>query len=601
MQRSKQRHRDRLVTHEIHRLFWRANFRDKKNLFITYAGRIPAYAALNTLMPLAGAYGVQAILQRHFDKVGHYALLVIGLGIAYTVFTIIAEFAINKNALQGCKYIQQTVFANFLAKDYDFYANTYFGALGSKATGLREAYNNYAVLVTLSLPKQVTIVVTSILIIASQSLLLAGITLIAMIAVLGFTIASSTWRLRFRREVSEVSSVVSGNIGDALTHGATIKSFASESYEEARLEKTMQVWGKAQYKAWISAFPADTGRMLLASVATAILLLVSAHLYQQGTISITIVVLIQLYVIKLVASTLDIAEIIKRYEEIMGSAYEPVKTMLIQGFVNDKPDAQKITRKSQYSLIFSDASFRYDEAGEDRYAVRKLSLSIRPGEKIGFVGYSGSGKTTLTKLILRFMDVSSGSITLDGIDIRDLKQADLRSIISYVPQEPLLFHRSIGENIAYAKPNVSQKTIQEVARLAYVDEFVDELPNGYDTFVGERGVKLSGGQRQRVAIARALLKDAPILVLDEATSALDSESEKYIQEALFHLMEHRTAIVIAHRLSTIQRMDRIAVMDKGKIVQLGTHKELLNDKAGIYAKLWAHQSGGYIVAETTSK
>lgn len=191
------------------------------------------------------------------------------------------------------------------------------------------------------------------------------------------------------------------------------------------------------------------------------------------------------------------------------------------------------------------------------------------------------------------MDVTDGSIHVAGVDIRDLAQHDLRGRIAYVPQEPLLFHRSIGENIAYGKPGAPVKAVEAAGKAAYVNEFVKEMRGGYDTIVGEKGIKLSGGQRQRVAIARALLKDAPILILDEATSALDSRSEQYVQKALWKLMKGRTAIVIAHRLSTIQRMDRIVVMDKGKIVDIGTHEELLA-RGGIYAKLWTHQSGGYI-------
>jgi ATP-binding cassette subfamily B protein len=216
---------------------------------------------------------------------------------------------------------------------------------------------------------------------------------------------------------------------------------------------------------------------------------------------------------------------------------------------------------------------------------------------VGLVGYSGSGKTTLTKLLLRFIDVTSGKIVINGVNIRDIRQSALRDVIAYVPQEPLLFHRSIGENISYGKPNASQKELLRAAKTANVDEFVKQLPSDYETLVGERGIRLSGGQRQRVAIARAVLKSSPILVLDEATSALDSESEKYIQTALWKLMEGRTALVIAHRLSTIRRMDRIVVMNKGQIVQEGTHKQLLKDKNGIYAKLWSHQSDGYIIQD----
>jgi ATP-binding cassette subfamily B protein len=271
-----------------------------------------------------------------------------------------------------------------------------------------------------------------------------------------------------------------------------------------------------------------------------------------------------------------------------------MKTMRIKPAVVDIPHPKRLPRSAKFNIALRNVTYRYNDTAKNTNAVKNFSLEISQGEKVGLVGYSGSGKTTLTKLLLRFMDVSDGSITIDGIDIRQLSQHQLRTKIAYVPQEPLLFHRSISENIAYGKPSANNAAIRAVGKKAYVDEFIKDLPKGYDTLVGERGVKLSGGQRQRVAIARALLKDAPILVLDEATSSLDSKSEQYIQKALFKLMENRTALVIAHRLSTIQKMDKIAVMNKGKIVELGTHESLLKNSDGIYAKLWAHQSGGYI-------
>jgi ATP-binding cassette subfamily B protein len=237
--------------------------------------------------------------------------------------------------------------------------------------------------------------------------------------------------------------------------------------------------------------------------------------------------------------------------------------------------------------------FTHPDSGKDDSLFSKLNLHIKAGEKIGLVGHSGSGKTTLTKLLLRFNDIDSGEILIDGQNVAAITQEDLRRHVAYIPQEPLLFHRSIRENIAYGKPEASDEEIEEAAKKAYATEFIDKLPAGYNTLVGERGVKLSGGQRQRIVIARAILKDAPILVLDEATSALDSESEKYIQAALMELMKKRTAIVIAHRLSTIQKMDRIIVLDHGTIVEEGSHKDLIKQN-GTYAKLWAHQSGGFI-------
>jgi ATP-binding cassette subfamily B protein len=248
-------------------------------------------------------------------------------------------------------------------------------------------------------------------------------------------------------------------------------------------------------------------------------------------------------------------------------------------------------RISKGAVTFENVSFTH--AGADDAIFENFELTIQPGEKIGLVEHSGSGKTTFTRLLLRFSDIDSGQILIDGQNIAHITQDDLHRHIAYVPQEPLLFHRSIAENIAYGKAEADQAEIEKVAKLAHAAEFIETLPKGYETLVGERGVKLSGGQRQRVAIARAMIKDAPILVLDEATSALDSESEKLIQSALWKLMEGRTAVVIAHRLSTIQKMDRIVVLDNGKIVEQGSHKNLLQ-KNGTYAALWAHQSGGFI-------
>lgn len=254
-----------------------------------------------------------------------------------------------------------------------------------------------------------------------------------------------------------------------------------------------------------------------------------------------------------------------------------------------KPLKAKINRGE---IVFKGVNFAYPE-NNTRPLFENFNLKIKPGEKVGLVGPSGGGKTTISQLLLRFMDIQGGEISIDGQNISNLKLADLRSKVSYVAQEPILFHRSLAENIAYGYPDATKRMIEAVSNMAHASEFISSMPKKYETLVGERGVKLSGGQRQRVAIARAMLKNAPILVLDEATSALDSESEVLIQDALWKLMENRTAIVIAHRLSTIQKMDRIVVLNKGRIVEEGSHNDLIRQN-GTYAMLWSHQSGGFL-------
>jgi ATP-binding cassette subfamily B protein len=281
---------------------------------------------------------------------------------------------------------------------------------------------------------------------------------------------------------------------------------------------------------------------------------------------------------------------LRGYNRSFGDAADMIGILQLTPEIKD-PEHPEKPRISHGAITFKNVIFTHD--GAEGALFRDLNLTIAAGEKIGLVGHSGSGKTTLTRLLLRFSDVDAGSITIDGQDISHLTQDDLRRHIAYVPQEPILFHRSLAENIGYGKPDATQDEVETVAHLAHAHSFISHLPEGYQTLVGERGVKLSGGQRQRVAIARAMLKNAPVLVLDEATSSLDSESEVLIQSALWKLMEGRTAIVVAHRLSTIQKMDRIIVLDEGNIIEQGTHADLLKS-GGAYAKLWAHQSGGFI-------
>jgi ABC-type multidrug transport system fused ATPase/permease subunit len=270
-----------------------------------------------------------------------------------------------------------------------------------------------------------------------------------------------------------------------------------------------------------------------------------------------------------------------------------VEIILLPHEIKDTPTAKELI-VNDVEIGFKDLNFNFNET---RQVLKNINLNIKPGEKVALIGPSGAGKTTFVRLLLRFYDSTSGQILIDKQDISKVTQESLRSNISLVPQDPVLFHRTLAENIAYGKRDATRQEIEKAASLAHCDEFIKELPYGLETYVGERGIKLSGGERQRVAIARAILKNAPILVLDEATSSLDSESEMLIQDALNVLMENKTVIVIAHRLSTIQKMDRIIVVDNGQIVEQGNHQELLASENSLYKKLWTLQAGGFIVED----
>jgi ATP-binding cassette subfamily B protein len=279
--------------------------------------------------------------------------------------------------------------------------------------------------------------------------------------------------------------------------------------------------------------------------------------------------------------------ILRNFSRVFGDSYEMTLILGEKNEVADQPNAEKL-RVSVGEIKFDDISFTHAD-GQDA-VFHHLDLTIEPGQRVGLVGRSGSGKTTLTKLLLRFADVNSGVIEIDGQNIAAVTQVSLRHNIAYVPQETTLFHRTIAENIAYGRPDATRDEIIRAAKLANAWEFIKDLPKGLDTLTGERGVKLSGGQRQRVAIARAILKDAPILVLDEATASLDTESEKLIQEALGRLMKGRTSIIIAHRLSTVAELDRIIVLDDGQIIEDDSHARLIAE-GGIYSQLWNRQTG----------
>lgn len=382
-----------------------------------------------------------------------------------------------------------------------------------------------------------------------------------------------------------------GQLADSISNIISVKSYAKEAHERRRYAD----FSRKSYNAGIKSMRATIARDILFNCVqlciTALILVFLLMGREWLGISVAVLVLIVNYAQTVQGELWNINSILKNINRVFGDAHEMTLILDTIDDVVDIPEAQ-ILIMNQASVDFDNISFRHKDAKDEIFT--NFNLKVEPGERIGLVGVSGSGKTTLTKLLLRFADVNSGEITVSGQNIRNITQQSLRENIAYVPQETSLFHRSIAENIAYGKPDATQAEIEQAAKLANAHEFIIDMPEGYETLVGERGVKLSGGQRQRIAIARAILKDAPILVLDEATSALDSESEALIQSALERLMKGRTSIVIAHRLSTVASLDRIVVLQNGKIVEQGSHHALLEQKDGVYHHLWSRQSGAFM-------
>ena len=480
---------------------------------------------------------------------------------------------------------------SILNKDYAFFSGQKIGALTGKFIDFINAHvglQDMMILRTLTFTMNMTVGTVIILV---HSWVLGLIVMGLIITLLTQVQISIKLRKPLRQARKELVGMVNGSVADTIGNNLTVKTFAHEQYELQQTAELTERYRRVYVKdfRWMSI--EGSGRLLVMSVVQIIAISTIASLLFQGHIELGIAIFVVAYLQRIAAQLFSLAEIINGYDKLLLQAAPMTEILSSPADIIDKPDA-KTLRVERGEIVFSDATYSYSDAPETK-VLDNLALIIPSGQRIGLVGTSGAGKTTLTKLLLRFDDVNEGEVLIDGQPISSVTQQSLRSNIAYVPQEPLLFHRSLRENIAYGKLDATDKEIIEASRAANALDFIRQLPNGLDTVVGERGVKLSGGQRQRIAIARAILKDAPILVLDEATSALDSESEKLIQASLETLMKGRTSIVIAHRLSTIAKLDRIIVLSDGKITEDGTHDKLLAMK-GDYAKLWKHQSGGFI-------
>ena len=580
---------------EILRLFWQVSvpYRRRRNLAIFFA--ITTIVISIFVGPLVIAELLNIIQYNQLQTANNLWTLIVLYGVSELCSTVIGwrlvlylvwtfETALQRDLHSRCfsKLTNQTMF---------FHANKFGGSLVSQTNKLNGAVERFWDTIFWSILPLVISLAGSIIILST---LIWQYALFLFIFSIIFSIAvyfGSRPMAKLSEKEAKASNKVSGQLADMVSNILAVKSSGAESLEQKRFSKTVSSWRSASLGTMRGFLKVSTVYSTINTIIKIGAIAFAVYAAQHNLVSVASVYLIITYTGSVAHELWNMNGIMRSYNRIIGDAHEMVEILKTPTTLVDRSDKKlKIKRGG---IVMDNVTFTHDE-GQGDTLFYDFSLNIQPGEKIGLVGSSGSGKTTLTKLLLRFADIDSGKITIDSQDIAEVTQTSLRQQIAYVPQEPLLFHRSVRENIAYSRPDATDAEIEKAAKKAGAYDFIVKLQDGFNTLVGERGVKLSGGQRQRIAIARAILKDAPILVLDEATSALDSESEALIQKSLETLMKNRTSIVIAHRLSTIAKLDRIIVLENGRIVEDGSHDQLLAKKRGVYAKLWARQSGGFI-------
>jgi ATP-binding cassette subfamily B protein len=576
-------------THTL-RLYWR-QIRRYKRSFFTMLIAIPAAALLiDTLLPYYFSQAIGGLADNHPLTVQHMLITAAIIGISGAIINMIGFQAITRHEAKVRTSLADATFAQLLRKDMRFFVNEKVGALTSRFIDFTRSHvvlQDLLVIRTLGFLLSVGV---GFFILASQSWMLALI----VVGLLSALIFQVRWSIRkrapFRHERKTLTGEINGRIADAITNNLIVKTFANEQIEIDSVSKQNKRFQKVFIKDISFISYEGSARVAIMAIVQIIAVSVAAQLVFSHHMNIAAAIFALTYLQRIASQIFTLGDMLNGYDQALLEAAPMSDVLAAKATITDKTDAH-VLKDIQPTIELKNVSYRYSDSDDD--VLKNINLKIKAGEKIGLVGHSGAGKTTITHLLLRFSDVSGGTVIVDTHDIRNVTQESLRRSIAYVPQEPMLFHRSLRENIAYGKPDATDEEIRRAATQANALEFIDKLPHQLDTAVGERGVKLSGGQRQRIAIARAILKDAPILLLDEATSALDSQSEKMIQDALEKLMQGRTSIVIAHRLSTIAKMDRIIVLDNGNISEQGTHTELLKNN-GIYATLWSHQSGGFI-------
>ncbi|MBF6298845.1 ABC transporter ATP-binding protein [Nocardia amamiensis] len=530
-----------------------------------------------------------------FGALASYILAFGGTLLLAEVLWRIGIHCLNRVDAYGIEHLYVLAMDELLAKDAAFFHNNFAGSLTKRSLSFAARFEQFVDTLAFELlAALVPLMFASVVLWRYNPMLV--VVLIGMIVMTALVITPLIQRRQKLVDDREAAiAQVSGHVADSLANMQVVRAFAAEPQEAAEHRRRVVSSRQKSLRSWDYAnLRIDTLVAPLLVLTNVIGLLIALGL-SGGNAGVEAIVVAFTYYFNATGIMFRFNQIYRRLETVLTEAAQFTELLLDEPKVLDTEHPEP-PRPQGFSVRFENVNFTHAGA---RQLFHGLDLHVPSGAKVGLVGRSGGGKTTITQLLLRLMDIQSGTIRIGGQDIARLRQADLRSLIAYVPQDPAMFHRTLSENIRFARPDATDEEILRAAEAAHVTEFADALPQGMETLIGERGVKLSGGQRQRVALARAMLRDAPILLLDEATSALDSESELLVQQALWELMEGRTALVVAHRLSTVAGMDRLVVLDHGRVVEDGTHEELLCAQ-GTYAQLWRHQSGGFLGEEVVA-
>ncbi len=504
-------------------------------------------------------------------------------------------FAVNRVESRAMVDLYRNAFDYMLGHSHEFFISNFTGTLTRRVTRYARSFEQVFDSLFFNFFPALLFAIGIISVLSLRSPLLGAGLLVWTVFFVYLQFRMMLKRQPLRAARTEEDSRVTGFLSDAVLNHSTITAFAAVPFESSHFGETINRWYIALRRVWDADLWVFAIQGLLATGIEFTLLAAAILLWQQGLMTVGDFVLIQIYVLGLFNRIWSIGQNMRQLYDAFADATEMLDIMELPHGIVDAPDAAPL-QLGAGAMSFDSVRFEY----HDSHAVlNEFSLEVKPQEKIALIGSSGAGKTTITKLLLRLYELTSGTISIDGQDISKVTQESLRKAIAFVPQEPMLFHRTLMDNIRYGRQEATDNEVIEAAKQAHCYEFISQYPLGFETMVGERGVKLSGGERQRVAIARAILKDAPILVLDEATSSLDSESERLIQDALLKLMKGKTVIAIAHRLSTVMNMDRLVVMEHGSVVLSGTHEELLSHESNLYKKLWEIQAGGFLREDGT--